>query len=108
MNKNTGSAVTEKSLDGSLKSGVQNLVDKGGEAAESIKVRVVEISDKAKSKGSELYDQVAEVVKEHPMKAVAVAFGVGYLAMRINTSRLTPLAVIGGLGYLGVRILRAR
>ncbi|MDB4959846.1 MAG: hypothetical protein JWO36_7415 [Myxococcales bacterium] len=100
-NQNGGSAAKP------LKSGVQNLVDRGSDAADSIKVRVVEITDKAKSKGTELYDQIADVVKANPLKAIAIAFGVGYVAMRINTSKLTPLAVIGGLGYLGSRLLRA-
>ena len=114
MNKTTGGAPTAMPADESLK---DRIVHGGHEAVDAVKVRVVEITDKAKSKGedlyaqakskgSDIYAQVAEVIAAQPFKAIAVAFGVGYLAMRINTSKLTPLAVIGGLGYLGAQLLR--
>jgi ElaB/YqjD/DUF883 family membrane-anchored ribosome-binding protein len=91
-----------------IKHSVQKAVHQSAEAVDSIKVRVVEITDQAKSRGSDLYGRAAAVIKAKPFQSVAIAFGVGYLAMRINTSKLTPLAVIGALGYFGTQILRGK
>ena len=85
---------------------VDHLKQKGSEAVDHLKVRVVEITDEAKTKGMDFYDRAAALIKQKPFQAIGLAFGVGYLAMRINTSRLTPLAVLGGLGYLGAKLLR--
>ena len=84
----------------SVQDSVRALVDQGSETVDAIKSRVGE----ARTKGSAAYARTSSLIKANPLKSVAIAFGVGYVAMRIRTSKLTSLLVIGGLGYLGKRM----
>jgi len=88
---------------GSIKDSVETLLGQGSQTVDAIRSRVTEVTDDAKGKASAVYDQVVTFIKAHPGKSVALAFGLGYVAMRIRTSKLFPLAVIGGLGYLAKR-----
>jgi ElaB/YqjD/DUF883 family membrane-anchored ribosome-binding protein len=45
-------------------------------------------------------DKAEEFIGDHPLKAIGMAFGVGYLAMRIRTSPLFPVALLAGVGVL--------
>ncbi|HEV7556095.1 MAG TPA: hypothetical protein VGO00_11595 [Kofleriaceae bacterium] len=60
----------------SLKDSVKDLVDVGTDRAASIK-------DATVSTATKLASQTARLVKKHPIAAVAIAFGVGYIAMRL-------------------------
>ncbi len=108
MNKQYGGGTTTTSPDfASVKESVQTLVDHGGEAAKDIKAKVTEVSTEARDKAAAAYDEMVKFVNEHPGKSVALAFGIGYVAMRIRTNFLFPFAVIGGIGYLIKRKLSA-
>lgn len=71
MMKNNLGSTFEDRLD-SLKESVRDLVDAGGERAGAIRDSVVAGTKKTGS-----------LIKEHPVIAIAIAFGVGYIAMRL-------------------------
>src|SRR4051812_49136922 len=105
MNNQNASA---KSPDlASIKESVQTLVDHSGEAVDAIKSKVNEVSGEAREKAAAAYDSSVQFIQANPGKAIAIAFGLGYIAMRIRTSPLFPVAVIGGLGYLTKKKLAA-
>ena len=82
MNKNgTGSALDDKM--GNLKDSVRNLVDAGEDRANQIKERLADAKDVAFDRGSEALGRVSALVKEHPIAAIGIAFGIGYLAVRM-------------------------
>ncbi|HUJ57512.1 MAG TPA: hypothetical protein VLX92_03440 [Kofleriaceae bacterium] len=60
----------------SLKESVRNLVDVGGERAQALKDTVVSGSKTG-------IKRMGSLIKEHPFLAIGIAFGVGYVAMRI-------------------------
>lgn len=77
-----------------IKDSVKNLIDQGQEKATALKAKVVDLQHKAKDravdlqhkakdKGSAAIDRVTDVIKAHPFAAVGIAFGVGYIAMRL-------------------------
>lgn len=88
MNKNgmtdTGAATqgVESKID-SIKETVKGFVDQGSQQVDAIKSKVVDVKDQAFTRGSDLADRMAEMVKAHPLKSVAIAFGAGYLGMRL-------------------------
>ena len=71
MAKNTSMHTFEDRLE-SLKESVRDLVDAGGERAGAIKDSVLAGTKKTGS-----------LIKAHPVIAIAIAFGIGYIAMRI-------------------------
>jgi len=88
MNKNgmadQGSAThaVDEKID-SLKETVKGLVDQGAQKVDAIKTRVVEVKDQAYTRGSDVLDRTTALIKAHPIKAVAIAFGAGYVGMRL-------------------------
>jgi ElaB/YqjD/DUF883 family membrane-anchored ribosome-binding protein len=88
MNKNgmadQGSAthVVDERID-SLKETVKGLVDQGAQKVDAIKTRVAEVKDQAYTRGSDVLDRTTALIKAHPIKAVAIAFGAGYVGMRL-------------------------
>lgn len=74
MNKN-GSTKVEERFD-SIKENVKNLVDRS-------RGRVTEVKDQAVSRGNDLLSRVTEIIRANPLKAVGIAFGVGYIGMRL-------------------------
>ena len=72
--KNTTSTFEDR-LD-SLKESMRHLVDVSGERASAIKDSVMESSRTGVKK-------MGSLIKHHPFIAIGVAFGVGYLVMRI-------------------------
>ncbi|MBA2544401.1 MAG: DUF883 family protein [Deltaproteobacteria bacterium] len=87
-------------IDG-IKESVKSLIDSGQEKATAIKDKVVDLQHKAKDKavdlkdkavdlqhkakdrGNAIADRATEMIKAHPFAAVGVAFGIGYIAMRL-------------------------
>lgn len=67
----------------SIKESVKGLVDKGEQKAAAIKSRAIEVKDEAFSKGNAFLDQVNGYIKSNPLKAVGIAFGAGYIGMRL-------------------------
>jgi len=78
----TTSHTVDETID-SLKGTVKGLVDQGAQKVDAIKAKVVEAKDLALTRGSDLLDRMTDLIKAHPIKAVAIAFGVGYLGMRL-------------------------
>ena len=64
----------------SLKESVKGLVD---ENAQKIKNRVIDAKDQAMARGNMYVDRVTDVIRANPLKAVGIAFGVGYIGMRL-------------------------
>jgi hypothetical protein len=71
MRNSTVQARLDHQLD-ALRDSVKHLVDIGGDKAGAIR-------DSAMSG----VKHMGKVIKEHPIAAVAIAFGIGYIAMRI-------------------------
>jgi len=87
MNKNgmdTGTAThgVEDKID-QIKDSVKGFVDQGAQRVDAIKNKVVDVKDQAFTRGNDLVDRVSDLVKAHPLKAVGIAFGAGYLGMRL-------------------------
>ena len=88
MNKNgmtdtdTATHAAEDKID-HLKDAVKGFVDQGAQRVDAIKSKVVDVKEQAFSRGNDLVDRVSELVKANPLKAVGIAFGAGYLGMRL-------------------------
>jgi len=82
MNKNGTSGALDDRM-GHLKDSVRNLVDASSERASQIKERLYDAKDVAVDKGSEALGRVSALVKEHPIAAIGIAFGIGYFAIRM-------------------------
>ena len=82
MNKNGTSGALDDKM-GNLKDSVRNLVDAGGERANQLKDKLYDAKDVAFDTGSAALGEVRALVKEHPIAALGIAFGVGYLLVRM-------------------------
>lgn len=85
MNKNDAGSSTrdgDEKLD-ALKGAVKGLVDQGAQKIDEIKTKVVEVKDQAITRGSDMLDRATQMIKAHPLKSVALAFGAGYFGMRL-------------------------
>ncbi len=81
MQKNgTGSLDTR--LD-SLKESVRNLVDAGGEKAGQIKTKAIDVKDSVVENGGIALRKAGSLIKEHPIAAIGIAFGIGYITVRL-------------------------
>ena len=80
-NGNNGSAASEKL--GQLKDKVRGLVDQGEEKVDAIKHKVIDVKDQAVTRGSAVLDRAESFIKANPLKAVGIAFGIGYIGMRL-------------------------
>jgi len=85
MNKNgmtdAGTRIDEK-VD-SIKEAVKGLVDQGAQRVDAIKNKAASAKDQVLDRGSDLLDRMTAMIKAHPIKAVAIAFGAGYIGMRL-------------------------
>jgi ElaB/YqjD/DUF883 family membrane-anchored ribosome-binding protein len=77
-----GNSHLDSKLD-ALKEKAKDIVDHGSEKVDEIKHRVVEVKDQAMAKGNMFLDNATTLIKANPLKSVAIAFGVGYIAMRL-------------------------
>ena len=85
MNKNdVGSTAqsTDEKLD-ALKGAVKGLVDQGAQKVDAIKAKVALAKDQAITRGGDVVERMTDLIKAHPIKSVAIAFGAGYLGMRL-------------------------
>jgi ElaB/YqjD/DUF883 family membrane-anchored ribosome-binding protein len=88
MNKNgtttiaEGTGVIEDRIEG-IKESVKGFVDKGGQRVDEIKTRIIEVKDQAADKGSAFLGKAEGFIKANPIKAVGLAFGIGYIGMRL-------------------------
>ena len=77
-----GTTVAPHRLD-SIRDSVKGLVDQGHDKVNAIKGKVVDLQSKAKDQGGKAFDKASELIKAHPFAAIGIAFGVGYIAMRL-------------------------
>lgn len=77
----TGSNLDAK-LD-TLKEKARDIVDQGSVKVDQLKHRVVEVKDQAVARGGAFLDDVTALIKANPLKSIAIAFGVGYIGMRL-------------------------
>ena len=85
MNKNDAGSSTrevDEKLD-AIKGAVKGLVDQGAQKVDEIKTKVVEVKDQAITRGSDMLERATQMIKAHPLKSVAIAFGAGYFGMRL-------------------------
>lgn len=78
----TGTTRFEERVEG-IKESVKGFVDKGEKRVDEIRTKVVEVKDQAMTRGSAILDQATDFIKANPMKAVGIAFGIGYVGMRL-------------------------
>jgi ElaB/YqjD/DUF883 family membrane-anchored ribosome-binding protein len=88
MNKNgmTDPTTAANALDDkidSLRDGMKGFVEQGAQKVDAIKTKVVEVKDQAFTRGSDVLVRVTDMIKAHPLKAISIAFGAGYLGMRL-------------------------
>lgn len=81
MQKN-GTANLDNKLD-SLKSSVKNLVDAGGERAGQLKTKAIDVKDAVVENGGIYVNRAGSLIKENPIIAIAGAFVVGYIVVRM-------------------------
>jgi ElaB/YqjD/DUF883 family membrane-anchored ribosome-binding protein len=88
MNKNgtttteTGASRFEERVEG-IKESVKGFVDKGEKRVDEIRHKVIEVKDQAMTRGNALLDSTTDFIRANPMKAVGIAFGLGYIGMRL-------------------------
>ena len=82
-NGNNGSANTSSDKLGAIKDKVKGLVDQGEEKVDALKHKVIDVKDQAVTRGSAVLDKAETFIRANPLKAVGIAFGVGYIGMRL-------------------------
>jgi ElaB/YqjD/DUF883 family membrane-anchored ribosome-binding protein len=90
---------------GTVKESVKGVVEQGHQAVDAIKARVSDVRAQVRDNGSQILDATRGYVQAHPLKALGIALGLGYVAMRIRTSPVMELAFLGAFGYLANRVL---
>ena len=81
MSRN-GSAAFENRLD-ALKESVRGLVEMGSERASAIKDRAIDAKDAVARRGGKAINVMGRLIKDHPLAAIGIAFGIGYLVVRL-------------------------
>jgi ElaB/YqjD/DUF883 family membrane-anchored ribosome-binding protein len=69
--------------DGGIKEQLKHVVEAGQEKAEVIKDKIVDAKDAVVERAGSMKTSLADRIKSNPLASVGIAFGVGYLAMRI-------------------------
>ena len=82
-NGNNGNANAANDKLGAIKDKVKGLVDQGEEKVDQIKHKVMDVKDEAVTRGSAVLDRAETLIKANPLKAVGIAFGIGYIGMRL-------------------------
>lgn len=82
MSKNGTVDTTEDKID-SIRDTMKGIVDQGTQTVDAVKTKVADLKDQAFTRGSDVLDRVTELVKANPLKSVAIAFGAGYVGMRL-------------------------
>jgi len=80
MNKNGITGTFDEKID-SLRDSMKGVVDQGTQKVDALKTKVGEIKDEAVSRGQSVMSRVTSLIQAHPLKSVAIAFGVGYLGL---------------------------
>ena len=79
-NRDNGTTGTLDNRLEDIKDSVKGLVD---ENRQKIKNRVIDAKEQVVARGNMYVDRVTDMIKANPLKAVGIAFGVGYIGMRL-------------------------
>ena len=82
MHKNGSASAFENRLD-ALKDSVRNLFDAGGERAGQLKNKAIDVKDQVVESSSAAVTKLGSLIKEHPIAAIGIAFGIGYVTVRM-------------------------
>lgn len=66
-----------------LKDSVKGFVEGAEHRAEAVKHRAIEVKNEAIVRGGALVGRAARTVRANPLAAVGIAFGLGYMGMRL-------------------------
>ena len=66
-----------------IKDSVRGLVDRGQEQAGALRDRAVEVKDQVLTRSNAVLDQATTYIRDNPLTSVGIAFGVGYIGMRL-------------------------
>ncbi len=88
MNKNgttmgQGQGVLADDRVDTLKQKARDLVERGEHKVDAIRSRVVEVKDQAVTRGNDVLARTNDLIKANPMKAIGIAFALGYFGMRL-------------------------
>lgn len=67
----------------SLKESVRNLVDISSERADAIKHKMADVKDSVVASSKSGINRMGGLIKDHPIVAIGIAFGLGYFAVRM-------------------------
>jgi len=70
-----------------VKERVKGLVDQGQEKVHALRDRAKDVKQQAVERSNIYVDRATELIKANPLKAVGIAFGVGYIGMRLFRRR---------------------
>jgi ElaB/YqjD/DUF883 family membrane-anchored ribosome-binding protein len=62
---------------------VKGLVDQGADKVDQLRSRAMDVKQQAFDRGNAMVDRASTYIKANPIKSVAIAFGVGYIGMRL-------------------------
>ena len=93
---------------GNIKESVSNLVDQGHQTVDAIKSRVSDAGTQVRDTSGAMVREITQFVEAKPLKAIGLAFGLGYIAMRIRTSFIMELAFLGAFAYGANRLIGKR
>lgn len=82
MARNEMTSAFEDRLD-ALKESVRGLVDSSSERADRLKSKMVDVKDSVFESGRTGINRLGELIKDHPIAAIGIAFGIGFFAIRM-------------------------
>lgn len=82
MARNEMTSAFEDRLD-ALKESVRGLVDSSSERAGRLKEKMVDVKDRAFESSRTGITKLGELIKDHPIAAIGIAFGIGYFTIRM-------------------------
>lgn len=82
MARNEMTSAFEDRLD-ALKESVRGLVDSSSERADRLKSKMVDVKDSVLESSRTGINRLGELIKDHPIAAIGIAFGIGFFAIRM-------------------------
>lgn len=64
-----------------LSDDMKEAIDQGAATIEAARDQVVRFADEATARGRDALGQLSRAIQAHPLKAVAIAFGLGWLGL---------------------------
>jgi ElaB/YqjD/DUF883 family membrane-anchored ribosome-binding protein len=82
MAERNGTTTATSGVD-SLKDSVKHLVEQGQDKVGELKTKFFDVKDRVMTEGSSLLSSSRAWIRDNPLMAIGIAFGVGYFGMRI-------------------------